>query len=156
CTRGTVSRTPTMVPFDAIIIGGGVNGLGTARDCAMRGLRVLLLEKRDVACGASGANSGMIHGGIRYMLYDRKVTELACKDSGYIQRIAPHLLFRIPFISPLISKKDVATIGEKLYWYATEVYVGAYDEYQKLKRGKPSVRLSPEEVARIEPAIRPG
>src|SRR5437868_9483117 len=78
--------------FDLIVIGGGVNGTGIARDAAMRGLKTLMLEKRDVASGASGGNSGMIHGGVRYLRYDRKVTELACIDSGYIQRIVPHLL----------------------------------------------------------------
>ena len=78
--------------FDVIILGGGVNGTGTARDCAMRGLRVLLLEKADYGVGASGNSSGMIHGGIRYMLSDRHVTALACRDSGP-HRIAPHLLF---------------------------------------------------------------
>src|SRR5436309_686908 len=78
--RAWATNAPPMA-YDVIIIGGGVNGLGTARDCAMRGLSVLLLEKRDLASGASGANSGMIHGGIRYMLSDRRVTELACRDS---------------------------------------------------------------------------
>jgi glycerol-3-phosphate dehydrogenase len=142
--------------YDVIILGGGVNGTGTARDCAMRGLRVLLLEKADIAHGASGANSGMIHGGIRYMLTDRKVTELACRDSGYIQRIVPHLLFRIPFLMPFTSARAGATLYERAVWYATEVYVGTYDQYQPLKRGKPSTRLSPEELYRLEPALRPG
>src|SRR5512144_1622108 len=122
-----------MESFDVIVLGGGVNGTGTARDLAMRGLSVLLLEKADFACGASGANSGMIHGGIRYMLNDRKVTELACRDSGYIQHIAPHLLFRIPFLMPFTSRRDAATLYEKAVFYATEVYVGTYDLYQPLK-----------------------
>jgi glycerol-3-phosphate dehydrogenase len=142
--------------FDVIILGGGVNGTGTARDCAMRGLRVLLLEKADLANGASGANSGMIHGGIRYMLSDRKVTELACRDSGYIQRIVPHLLFRIPFLMPFTSAREAATLYERAVWYATEVYVGTYDQYQPLKRGKPSTRLGAEELYRLEPGLRPG
>ncbi len=142
--------------YDVIVLGGGVNGTGTARDCAMRGLRVLLLEKADFASGASGANSGMIHGGIRYMLSDRKVTELACRDSGYIQRIVPHLLFRIPFLMPFTSRKEGATLHERAVWYATEVYVGTYDQYQPLKRGKPSTRLTAEELYRVEPALRPG
>ncbi|HYS80086.1 MAG TPA: FAD-dependent oxidoreductase, partial [Anaeromyxobacteraceae bacterium] len=111
-----------MPDYDVIVLGGGVNGTGTARDLAMRGLSVLLLEKADLACGASGANSGMIHGGIRYMLADRHVTELACRDSGYIQRIAPHLLFRIPFLMPFTSKGEAATLVERATWYATEVY----------------------------------
>ena len=145
-----------MPDYDVIVLGGGVNGTGTARDLAMRGLSVLLLEKADLACGASGANSGMIHGGIRYMLADRHVTELACRDSGYIQRIAPHLLFRIPFLMPFTSKGEGATLLERATWYATEVYVGTYDLYQPLKHGKPSTRLSAEELYQLEPALRPG
>jgi glycerol-3-phosphate dehydrogenase len=142
--------------YDVIILGGGVNGTGTARDCAMRGLRALLLEKSDFAVGASGNNSGMIHGGIRYMLSDRRVTALACKDSGFIQRIAPHLLFRIPFLMPFASKREEATLFERATWYATEVYVGTYDLYQPLKRGKPSTRLGAQELYQLEPGLRPG
>lgn len=145
-----------MGEHDVIIVGGGVNGTGTARDCAMRGLRVLLLEKSDFGVGASGNSSGMIHGGIRYMLSDRKVTELACRDSGYIQRIAPHLLFRIPFLMPFASRAEGATLAERAAWYATEVYVGTYDLYQPLKRGRPSTRLTAEELYRLEPGLRPG
>jgi glycerol-3-phosphate dehydrogenase len=142
--------------YDVIVLGGGVNGAGVARDCAMRGLRVLLLEKADFGVGASGNSSGMIHGGIRYMLSDRKVTALACRDSGYIQRIAPHLLFRIPFLMPFASRGEGATLAERAAWYATEVYVGTYDLFQPLKRGKPSTRLGPEELYALEPGLRPG
>jgi glycerol-3-phosphate dehydrogenase len=141
--------------FDLIIIGGGVNGTGIARDAAMRGLKTLMLEKKDVASGASGANSGMIHGGIRYLRYDRKVTELSCIDSGYIQRIVPHLLFRIPFIAPLTAE-DVnhPNFRERFLAYGTEVYFGAYDLYQPYKRGLPSVHLRAEEVYELEPGLR--
>jgi glycerol-3-phosphate dehydrogenase len=142
--------------YDVIVIGGGVNGLGTARDCAQRGLRVLVIEKSDFATGASGNNSGMIHGGVRYMLYDRSVTALACADAGYIRKIAPFLIFRIPFLMPLRSRHEVASLGEKVYWYATEVYVGTYDKYARLKGGKPSTRLSAEELYALEPALVPG
>jgi glycerol-3-phosphate dehydrogenase len=145
----------TDAPYDVIVIGGGVNGTGTARDCAQRGLRTALVEKRDVASGASGANSGMIHGGIRYLRTDRKVTELSSIDSGYIQRIAPHLLFRIPFIFPVLRKGVAASLPERAYLYGAEVYFGAYDRYQPLKRGLPSSRLSAEETLALEPGIRP-
>jgi len=147
---------PRASAFDVIVLGGGVNGTGVARDAAMRGLSVLLLEKSDFGAGASGNSSGMIHGGIRYMLSDRKVTALACRDSGYIQRIAPHLLFRIPFLMPFSSKREAATLRERAEWYATEVYVGTYDLFQPLKRGKPSTRLAPEELYALEPGLRPG
>jgi len=142
--------------FDLIVLGGGANGAGVARDCALRGLSVLLVERADFGIGASGNSSGMIHGGIRYMLSDREVTALACRDSGYIQRIAPHLLFRIPFLMPFASKREGATLRERAEWYATEVYVGTYDLFQPLKRGKPSTRLSAEELYRLEPGLRPG
>jgi glycerol-3-phosphate dehydrogenase len=151
-----MSMTGAPAAYDVVILGGGVNGAGTARDCAMRGLRVLLLERSDFASGASGANSGMIHGGIRYMLSDRHVTELACRDSGYIQRIAPHLLFRIPFLMPFASAHQEASLVERATWYAMEVYVGTYDLYQPLKRGKPSTRLTAEELYDLEPGLRPG
>ena len=141
--------------FDLIVIGGGVNGTGIARDAAMRGLKTVMLEKKDVASGASGANSGMIHGGVRYLRYDRAVTELACIDSGYIQRIVPHLLFRIPFIYPLTAD-DIAhpSFKERFLAYGTEVYFGAYDLYQPAKRGLPSVKLTPEEVYALEPGLK--
>ncbi len=143
-------------PYDVIVLGGGVNGTGVARDCAMRGLRVLLLERADFGVGASGNSSGMIHGGIRYMLSDRQVTALACRDSGYIQRIAPHLLFRIPFLMPFASRRERSRLVDRATWYATEVYVGTYDLFQPLKRGKPSTRLSAEELYVLEPGLRPG
>ena len=127
-----------------------------ARDCAMRGLSVLLLEKQDLASGASGASSGMIHGGIRYMTSDRRVTELASRDAGYIRRIAPHLTFRIPFLIPFATHREEATLLDRLTWYATEVYVGTYDLFQPLKGGKPSARLTAEELYAVEPSLRPG
>jgi glycerol-3-phosphate dehydrogenase len=145
----------TAPQFDLIVIGGGVNGTGIARDAAMRGIKTLLLEKKDVASGASGANSGMIHGGVRYLRYDRKVTELACIDSGYIQRIVPHLLFRIPFIMPMTAE-DLANpnFAERFIHYGAQVYLGAYDLYQPYKRGKPSTHLTPDEVYDLEPGLK--
>ncbi len=142
--------------YDVVVLGGGVNGAGVARDCAMRGLSVLLLEKRDLACGASGASSGMIHGGIRYMTSDRNVTALASRDAGYIRHIAPHLTFRIPFLLPFASQAEGSRLLDRVTWYATEVYVGTYDLFQPLKGGKPSVRLSADELYRVEPGLRPG
>jgi glycerol-3-phosphate dehydrogenase len=144
------------VGYDVIVLGGGVNGLGTARDCAMRGLRVLLLERGDLASGASGGSSGLIHGGPRYMLSGPRVTELACRDSGYIQRLAPHLLFRIPFLLPFASRRERQSLVERAVAYATEVFFSTYDVYQPLKRGKPSVRLGADELYRLEPGLRPG
>jgi glycerol-3-phosphate dehydrogenase len=52
---------------DVVVIGGGVNGTGVARDATLRGLKVALFERNDLAFGASGNSSGMIHGGARYL-----------------------------------------------------------------------------------------
>ncbi|EQD59816.1 FAD dependent oxidoreductase domain protein, partial [mine drainage metagenome] len=53
--------------YDLVVVGGGVNGVGIARDAAGRGLRVLLLEGRDLAGATSSASSKLIHGGLRYL-----------------------------------------------------------------------------------------
>ena len=56
--------------FDVIIIGGGITGAGTQRDCAMRGLRTLLVDRSDIATGATGRNHGLLHSGARYAVSD--------------------------------------------------------------------------------------
>ena len=56
--------------YDVIVIGGGITGAGTARDCAMRGLSVLLVERYDFTYGATGRNHGLLHSGARYAVTD--------------------------------------------------------------------------------------
>ena len=138
-------------PYDLIVIGGGINGAGVARDAAMRGLSVALFEMRDLSTGATWASSGMIHGGLRYLKYDPEVTRLACLDSGYIQQIAPHLIFRIPFLMPWSASGGLTA---KVVFELAEVYFDAYDRYQPLKRGLQHCRLTAEEVRAVEPGIR--
>jgi glycerol-3-phosphate dehydrogenase len=132
---------------DVVVVGGGVNGTGVARDATMRGLRVALFERNDIAFGASGNSSGMIHGGVRYLTYDPEVTETSCRDSGHIQAIAPHLLFRIPFLMPVPRSR-------KKYFTFIDAFFEAYDKYQPLKRGKQHARLTPDEMAKLEPGLR--
>ena len=57
-------------PFDVIVIGGGATGAGIARDCARRGIRVLLIERFDISTGATGRNHGLLHSGARYAVTD--------------------------------------------------------------------------------------
>jgi glycerol-3-phosphate dehydrogenase len=120
---------------DVVVIGGGVNGSGVARDLSMRGISVALFERHDLAFGASGNSSGMIHGGARYLQDNPSVTESSCRDSGYIQRIAPHLLFRIPFVMPIR-----AGVKGRIYLELIDAFFRAYDDYQPLKRGEPHTR----------------
>lgn len=82
-----------METFDLIIVGGGINGSGIARDAAMRGLKVMLLEKDDFASGASGKNGRMIHGGLRYLEQaEIGLVREALHERSVLLRIAPHLV----------------------------------------------------------------
>jgi glycerol-3-phosphate dehydrogenase len=146
-----LSRPPRKpdVDVDVVIIGGGVNGTGVARDAAMRGLKVALFERNDFAFGASGNSSGMIHGGPRYLSYDPHVTETSCRDSGHIQKIAPHLLFRIPFLYPVENGPRA-----RIMLTLIDAFFEAYDVYQPLKRGKKHALLTADEVRHLEPGIQ--
>ncbi|MGH9896880.1 MAG: FAD-dependent oxidoreductase, partial [bacterium] len=141
--------------FDLIVIGGGVNGCGIARDAAMRGLKTLLVEKNDFGSGTTGASSQMIHGGARYLLSSVKTTKTSSIDSGYIRRIAPHLLFRIPFLFPVLKQPPKSEWARKIYLTLLETYFEAYDRYSKLKKGRPHTRLNPEEALSLEPELNP-
>ncbi|WP_245678230.1 glycerol-3-phosphate dehydrogenase/oxidase [Chondromyces crocatus] len=133
---------------DVVVIGGGVNGVGVARDASQRGLRVALFERNDLAFGASGNSSGMIHGGPRYLTHDPHVTETSCRDSGHIQAIAPHLLFRIPFLVPVERSAKA-----RVMFTLMDAFFEAYDRYQPFKRGKPHARLSADELRQLEPGL---
>src|SRR5262249_10170097 len=135
---------------DVVIIGGGSNGTGLARDLAKRGLRVALFEKGDFARGATGASSGMIHGGPRYLLNDIETTRHSCEDSGYIQKLAPHIPFRLPFLNPVLRQNSFGRAGVLLH----DVYFDVYDRFAPLKNGIPHARLTVDEMLAIEPGLR--
>jgi glycerol-3-phosphate dehydrogenase len=140
-----VTRT---LSTQVLVVGGGINGTGIARDLALRGVRVALVEKGELGGGTSSASSGMLHGGLRYLQKDPEVTLHSCVDSGNIQRIAPHLIFRIPFLMPIFRDDP---IGPEL----AEIGLEMYDRFQAFKRGKPHTRLSREQALRLEPALSP-
>lgn len=134
---------------DVIVIGGGVNGTGVARDCSLRGLTVALFEKNDIGFGASGNSSGMIHGGPRYLTKNPEVTYTSCLDSGHIQSVAPHMLFRVPFLVPVFQ----TGLGAQIELATYDAFFEVYDRYQSLKRGKKHLRFSADEVAQLEPGL---
>lgn len=76
--------------FDVIIVGGGATGAGTARDCALRGLRVLLVERFDFAAGATGRNHGLLHSGARYAVTDGESASECIKENMILRKIASH------------------------------------------------------------------
>ena len=136
---------------DVLILGGGVNGTGLARDLAMRGVRVLLVERNDLAFGASGNSSGMIHGGPRYLTTHPEVTRSSCLDSGYIQHIAPHMIFRIPFLMPVYGRGAKA----RMWLDAYDAFFSVYDDFQPLKRGRRHTRLTADESEQAVPGLNP-
>lgn len=88
--------------FDVVIVGGGINGAAIARDAAMRGLRILLLERDDFASGASGKNGRMIHGGLRYLeQFEIGLVREALAERAALLKIAPHLVQRRDLIIPV-------------------------------------------------------
>src|SRR5438552_18507353 len=85
--------------FDLLVIGGGIFGAGVARDAALRGLRVGLIEKSDFASGTSSRSSKLIHGGFRYLQqHNFKLVFEACRERRILQRIAPHHVRPLPFL----------------------------------------------------------
>jgi glycerol-3-phosphate dehydrogenase len=76
--------------FDVIIIGGGATGAGVARDCSRRGLNAVLLERYDIATGATGRNHGLLHSGARYAVTDRESAEECIKENMILKRVASH------------------------------------------------------------------
>jgi glycerol-3-phosphate dehydrogenase len=110
-------------PLDALIVGGGIVGAGIARDAAMRGLRVGLVEQYDFASGTSGRSTRLLHGGLRYLAQGRigQVRE-ASREKRVLHRIAPHLAAPLAFVLPTYRAAPWAPwarwklrIGVKLY-----------------------------------------
>ena len=76
--------------YDVIIVGGGATGAGTARDCALRGLSVLLVERNDYSTGATGRNHGLMHSGARYAVTDGESARECISENMILRRIARH------------------------------------------------------------------
>jgi glycerol-3-phosphate dehydrogenase len=102
--RDEVARAFAEPEYDVLIIGGGINGLATFRDLALQGVRVLLVERDDIASGASAASSHMIHGGIRYLENGefRLVRESVQERNGLL-RTAPHHVVPLPTTIPITT-----------------------------------------------------
>jgi glycerol-3-phosphate dehydrogenase len=87
--------------FDLAIIGGGINGCGTARDAAGRGLSVFLCEQDDLANGTSSASTKLIHGGLRYLeYYEFRLVREALREREVLLNAAPHIIWPLRFILP--------------------------------------------------------
>jgi D-erythritol 1-phosphate dehydrogenase len=88
-------------PYDLLVIGGGINGAGIARDAAGRGLSVLLVERDDLAAHTSSASTKLIHGGLRYLeFYEFRLVAEALAEREVLLAAAPHLIEPLAFVLP--------------------------------------------------------
>ena len=88
-------------PTDLLIVGGGVNGTGLARDAAGRGLKVLLAERGDLAGATSSAATKLIHGGLRYLEhYEFRLVRESLSEREVLMRMAPHIIWPLRFVLP--------------------------------------------------------
>lgn len=111
--------------YDLLVIGGGVNGAGIARDAAGRGMSVLLVEAQDLAGATSSASTKLIHGGLRYLEYfEFHLVRAALKEREVLLRLAPHIVWPLDFVLPYYPSLRPAwmiRIGLFLYDHLTHL-----------------------------------
>src|SRR5215470_5136589 len=148
--RGALLSRLATERFDVLVIGGGITGAGAALDAASRGLRVALVEARDLASGSSSRSSKLIHGGLRYLeQFDFKLVYEALRERDLlVSKLAPHLVRPVSFLYPLHKK------------VVERPYVGAglvlYDAMEGTRRPVPHHRhLSARGALRLAPGLSP-
>jgi glycerol-3-phosphate dehydrogenase len=132
--------------FDLAVIGGGITGAAVARDAAMRGMRVALIEKGDFASGTSSKSSKMVHGGLRYLKnLDIKLVRESLSEREKLLHLAPHLVHPVSYLIPIYSGWI-----ERL-----ELHIGliGYDFLASDSSLGRHRKLSSEEVFRQEPLL---
>ncbi|GKV76383.1 glycerol-3-phosphate dehydrogenase [Pectobacterium carotovorum subsp. carotovorum] len=126
---------------DVVVIGGGATGAGTARDCALRGLRCLLLERYDIATGATGRNHGLLHSGARYAVTDGESARECIEENQILRRIARHCIEPTDGLFITLPEDDLG-------WQAQ--FITACQQ-----AGIRAQALDPQEALRLEPAANP-
>lgn len=138
----------TAALFDVVVIGGGITGVATAREAALRGLSVVLVEKDDFAAGTSSRSSKLIHGGLRYLeTYQFRLVAESLRERERALRIAPHLTEVRPFLYLLYrgypESRWLLNLG-------LTYYDAASGEWRKRRHRM----LSPRQVSEREPHLR--
>ena len=93
--------------FDVIVIGGGSTGAGVARDCSRRGLKTVLLERSDIATGATGRNHGLLHSGARYAVTDLESAEECIRENMILKKIAGHCVEKTDGLFLSLPEDDI-------------------------------------------------
>ncbi|MDD7342880.1 MAG: anaerobic glycerol-3-phosphate dehydrogenase subunit A [Bacteroidales bacterium] len=127
--------------YDVIVIGGGITGAGTARDCAMRGLSVLLVERYDFTYGATGRNHGLLHSGARYAVTDGESAAECIKENMTLRKIARHCVDETEGLFITLPEDDLD--------YQAKFVEACH------KAGINAEAIDPAEARRMEPAVNP-
>lgn len=134
-------------PFDVLVIGGGITGAGTARDAAMRGLRVALVEQSDFASGTSSRSSRLVHGGVRYLEHGQVgLVFESSRERRTLLRIAPHLVRPLPFTWPVYK-------GDRIGRWKLAAGLTLYDTLALFRNVGRHQRLTAREVTSYEPHV---
>jgi glycerol-3-phosphate dehydrogenase len=137
------------LPFDALIVGGGIVGTGIARDLALRGLRVALVEQRDLASGTSSRPTRLIHGGLRYLeILDFGLVRTDMREREVLLRLAPHLVQPLRFLMPMYGRGV-------LYRAKLQAGMQLYDALSFDKSLPTRQWLNRRQVLRAEPSLNP-
>lgn len=135
---------------DVVIIGAGINGAGIARDAAMRGLKVLLIDKGDPGAGTTSASTRLIHGGLRYLEhFEFGLVRESLREREILLRIAPHLVKPLPIAIPIYkhSKRGRLTIRAGMILYDLLSWGKSLPNHRMLSRAQTLERwpgLNPE------------
>jgi glycerol-3-phosphate dehydrogenase len=134
--------------FDVAIVGGGITGAGVARDAALRGLRVALLEANDFASGTSSRSSRLIHGGVRYLEHGHlHLVFESSRERRVLLRIAPHLVRPLAFTWPVYQ-------GARISRLKLGLGLGLYDALSMFRNVARHERLSRNDILEREPHLR--
>lgn len=146
--RDRVRRRLQVESFDVAIVGGGITGAGVARDAALRGLRVALLEAGDFASGTSSRSSRLIHGGVRYLEHGHlHLVFESSRERQVLMRIAPHLVRPLAFVWPVYR-------GARVSRLKLAAGLGLYDALSMFRNVARHDRLSRREVIESEPQLQ--
>ena len=127
--------------YDVIVIGGGATGAGTARDCAMRGLKTLLVERKDFTAGATGRNHGLLHSGARYAVTDQESAAECISENMILRRIARHCVEETGGLFITLPDDDLA--------YQAKFVESCHNA------GIDARVIDPKEAIRMEPSVNP-
>ncbi len=135
--------------FDLVVIGGGINGAATAREAALRGMKVALVDAHDFASGTSSRSSKLIHGGLRYLQqFEYRLVGEARQERRLLRVLAPHLVRPVPFLLPIYHGDPYSPLKVRLG-------LTIYDLLGNLGTADRHQTLSKDELLRRVPALQP-